>query len=142
MTTVHEPVGAIAAGRETPTDDLRRLLRADAALCLISGAVVAAAARPLADLLGVTSTAPILATAGVLAVVGIALVGLATAPRAVLAAGALSAAGDAVWASGSRRWRSSRRSAARAVPWSWPRPRWWRGSGWPSEPASPASLGR
>jgi hypothetical protein len=41
MTTVHEPVGAIAAGRETPTDDLRRLLRADAALCLISGAVVA-----------------------------------------------------------------------------------------------------
>jgi hypothetical protein len=101
MTTVHQPVGAITPAPDAPTHDLRRLLRADAALCLISGSVVAAAARPLADLLGVTSTAPILATAGVLAVVGLALVGLAAAPRVLLAPGSvLSATGDAVWALG------------------------------------------
>jgi hypothetical protein len=100
MTTVHEPVTAMAPA-EPAAHDLRRLLRADAALCLVSGAVVAAAARPIADLLDVTSTSPILVTAGVLVVVGLALVALAAAPRAVLAVGsALSAAGDAVWAIG------------------------------------------
>jgi hypothetical protein len=101
MTTVHAPAEAVATPPDPATHDLRRLLRADATLCLVSGAVVAAAARPIADLLDVTATGPILATAGVLVVTGLALVALAKAPRAVLSAGsALSAIGDALWAIG------------------------------------------
>lgn len=98
MTTTTAPPAA-----RTATDaPLRRVIRADVVACAGSGALLLAAAGPLADVLGVTNAAPVQAAGAFLLVLGLALAVLARTPHDVLVRlTPWSAAGDALWAAGS-----------------------------------------
>ena len=98
MTTTTAPL----APRTATDAPLRRVIRVDVVACAGSGALLLAAAGPLADVLDVTNAAPIQAAGAFLVVLGLALAVLARTPHDVLVRlTPWSAAGDALWATGS-----------------------------------------
>lgn len=98
MTTIASSVRSTT----DPVDDVRRVLVADAVLCATSGAVLVAAARPLADLAGVDPAWPLAAAGAFLLALAVGLAVLArSSSRRVLALTPWSAEGDLLWAVGS-----------------------------------------
>lgn len=94
MTTITEPVLDVLP--------LRTVVRADAALCVATGAVLAAGASPLADLAGLDTATPVVLPGVFLLVLGLGLGLLARADRRLLVAlTPWSARGDVVWGAAS-----------------------------------------
>jgi hypothetical protein len=91
------------AGDDTPAmHSLRTVMRADAAVCVGSGAVLTAAYAPLGDLAGIAPAWPVAAAGLFLLVLGAGLALLSRAGRRPLVALVpWSAEGDFVWAAGS-----------------------------------------
>ena len=90
------------AARTATDAPLRRVIRVDVVACAGSGALLLAAAGPLADVLDVTNAAPVQAAGAFLVVLGLALAVLARTPHDVIVRlTPWSAAGDALWAAGS-----------------------------------------
>ena len=78
---------------------VRRVVQADAVLCLVSGGLLVAGAGPLADVAGLEPTWPVAAVGGFLLLLGVNLLVLARASaRHLLALAPWSAESDFAWA--------------------------------------------
>ncbi|HJR26412.1 MAG TPA: hypothetical protein VJ804_13130 [Acidimicrobiales bacterium] len=78
---------------------VRRVVQADAVLCLVSGGLLFAGAGPIADVAGLEPTWPVAAVGGFLLLLGVNLLVLARASaRHLLALTPWSAESDFVWA--------------------------------------------
>jgi hypothetical protein len=96
-TTVHAPTDF--ADTLDAVNDVRRVVQADAVLCLVSGGLLVAGVAPIADLLGVEPRWPVAAAGAFLLLLGANLLFLArAAARHVLALTPWSADGDFLWA--------------------------------------------
>ncbi|MEO6318567.1 MAG: hypothetical protein ABIP36_07280 [Acidimicrobiales bacterium] len=103
MTAVHPTTLTDQPLRETRAATVvRRVVQADAAVTAVGGIVVLAAAEPVADLLGLATTGPVLAVGAVFVALSLvlALLGRADA-RSMLRLVPINAAGDLVWAAAS-----------------------------------------
>jgi hypothetical protein len=96
-TTVHPTTGfteTLAA-----VTGVRRVVQADAVLCLVSGGLLFAAAAPIADVAGLEPTWPVAAVGAFLLLLGVNLLFLArAAARHLLAITPWSAESDFAWA--------------------------------------------
>ena len=96
-TTVHPTTGF--AGTLDAVTRVRRVVQADAVLCLVSGGLLFAGASPLAELAGLEPTWPVAAVGAFLLLLGVNLLVLARASaRHVLAITPWSAESDFAWA--------------------------------------------
>jgi hypothetical protein len=96
-TTVHPTTGF--ADRLTAVSGVRRIVQADAVLCLVSGGLLFAGASPIADVAGLEPTWPVAAVGAFLLLLGVNLLFLArAAARHLLAITPWSAETDFAWA--------------------------------------------
>ncbi len=103
MTAVHPTTFTDQTPREAEaTTVVRRVVQADAALTAVGGGVVLAAAEPVADLLGLATTGPVLAVGAFFMALSLvlALVGRTDA-RQLLRVVPINAVGDLAWAAAS-----------------------------------------
>ncbi len=102
MTTTTVPSTTGFADALEAIRGVRRVVQADAVLCLVSGGLLVAGAAPLADLAGLDPTWPVAAVGGFLLLLGANLLLLARASaRLLLALTPWSADGDLLWAAAS-----------------------------------------
>jgi hypothetical protein len=106
MTTIQVPTSrssdARATSAGTPTDQVRRVMRADAVLCAVLGVGLVAGAGPVADLIGVDPSWSVAAAGAFLLGLAAALFAISRAAvRPLLALTPWSAEGDFVWAAAS-----------------------------------------
>ena len=102
MTSITATPTAHTATDTPATAWVRTVIKADAALCVISGVVLAGAAGPLADLAGLDTATPVVLPGLFLLLLGAGLAALARAGRRTLVAlTPWSADGDFAWAAAS-----------------------------------------
>jgi hypothetical protein len=102
VTTVHPDAHPALAPRERDPQDarylLRDLVRADAAVCALSGLALLLASDPLSDVAGVATTTPARGAGAFLVLLGVGLAWLSNvSDRTRLRWVPLSASGDLVW---------------------------------------------
>ena len=102
MTTTTVPTSTDFTETLGAISDVRRIVQADAVLCLVSGSLLVVGAQPIADVAGLEPAWPAAAAGAFLVLLGANLLFLArAAARHLLALTPWSADGDFLWAAAS-----------------------------------------